>query len=76
MYKALVELLKRFHEDWINGEIDKSGVFVVRYDRMMSNFEELMEDILVFIDKNPSDELMKKLKKQQNPNAAIKANNL
>ena len=62
LYNALVELLKRFHEDWINGEIDKSGVFVVRYDRMMSNFEELMEDILVFIDKNPSDELMKKIK--------------
>ena len=29
---------------------------------MMSNFEELMDDILVFIDKNRSDELMKKIK--------------
>ena len=62
LYKALVELLKRFHEDWISGKIDKSGVFIVRYDRMMSNFDELMEDILVFINKNPSDKLMKKIK--------------
>ena len=46
LYNALVTLLRRFHEDWTNGNINQSSVFIVRYDRMMSNFDQLMDSIL------------------------------
>ena len=32
---------------------------IIRYDRMMSNFEELMKDILSFVDYTPTKELLK-----------------
>ena len=61
MYKALVELLVRFHSDWENDRIDKSKVMIVRYDKMMSNFDDLMEGILAFLEYSPSNELMKNI---------------
>jgi len=46
----LVELLNRFHDDWVNNKIDKEKVFIVRFDSMMYHFDTLMDDILNFID--------------------------
>ena len=63
LYNALVELLKRFHHDWVNNNIDKSKVLIVRYDKMMSNFDDLMKDILKFVDVEPSNELILEIKK-------------
>lgn len=63
LYNALVTLLKRFHEDWTTEKINKSGVLIVRYDHMMSDFDQLMENILNFIDQKPSEELIGKIKK-------------
>ena len=70
LYNALVQLLLRFHADWKNGKIDKSRVFIVHFDRMMFDFDNLMDEILEFIDHIPS-EIMKKdiqetAKKQRN----------
>jgi hypothetical protein len=50
LYSALVELLNRFHDDWVNNKIDKEKVFIVRFDSMMYHFDTLMDDILNFID--------------------------
>lgn len=50
MYNAWVLLLRRFHDDWVNGDIDRSKVFVVRYDRMMADFEGLMVDMCAFLE--------------------------
>ena len=58
LYAALVELQLRFHDDWINGRIDKDKVMIVKYDRMMLNFEDLMGEILVFVDHDASKELL------------------
>ena len=63
LYKALVELQLRFHEDWISGKIDKSKVMIVKYDKMMSDFEGLMGDVLEFVDYKPSEELLNKINK-------------
>ena len=63
LYKALVTLLKRFHEDWSNNNINRSNVFIVRYDHMMSDFDQLMNGILKFIDQKPTEELLSKIKK-------------
>jgi len=49
MYKAWVLLLQKFHEDWQSGAIDKSRVFIVRYDRMMADFEGLMDEMCDFL---------------------------
>jgi hypothetical protein len=57
MYQAWILLLKKFHEDWTSGAIDKSRVFVVRYDRMMMDFEGLMEEMCVFLKHEMTPEL-------------------
>jgi hypothetical protein len=49
MYKGLLLLLERFHEEWQSGAIDKSRVFIVRYDRMMADFEGLMDEMCKFL---------------------------
>ena len=45
LYNGLVELQRRFHDDYVSGRIPKDQVYVVRYDRMMSDFEGLMDDM-------------------------------
>jgi omega-hydroxy-beta-dihydromenaquinone-9 sulfotransferase len=57
MYNAWVMIFKRFHEDWVNGNIDQSKVFVVRYDRMMADFEGLMADMCKFLEHPVTPEL-------------------
>jgi hypothetical protein len=59
LYRALVELLKRFHDDWTNNNIDKEKVFIVRFDTMMSDFETLMDGILNFINVEKNESLIK-----------------
>jgi hypothetical protein len=49
MYKAWVLLLQTFHEDWQSGAIDRRRVFIVRYDRMMADFEGLMDEMCRFL---------------------------
>jgi hypothetical protein len=49
MYQAWVLLLQKFHEDWTNGSIDRRRVFLVRYDRMMMDFEGLMDEMCPFL---------------------------
>jgi hypothetical protein len=59
LYHGLVQLLLRFHSDWTAGNIDKSKVMIVPFDRMMSDFDTLMNEILEFIEHSPSEELKK-----------------
>ena len=59
LYLALVELLKRFQQDWTNDKIDKEKVMVIRFDVMMNDFESLMDEILDFIDIEKNDELIR-----------------
>jgi omega-hydroxy-beta-dihydromenaquinone-9 sulfotransferase len=49
MYKAWILLLQKFHEDWTTGVIDRNRVFIVRYDRMMADFEGLMDEMCKFL---------------------------
>jgi hypothetical protein len=50
MYAAWIVLLRRFHDDWQSGAIDRERVFVVRYDLMMADFEVLMDAMCQFLD--------------------------
>lgn len=49
MYDAWILLLRRFHDDWTSGAIDQSRVFIVRYDRMMQDFEPMMDAMCQFL---------------------------
>ena len=63
LYYGLMQLQLRFHDDWINGRIDKSMVLIVPFDRMMYDFDKLMNEILKFIDHLPSDDLIEEINK-------------
>ena len=63
LYNGLVMLLLRFHEDWGNGSIDQSRVFIVRFDRIMTDFDNLMDEVLEFIDYIPSEVLKADIQK-------------
>jgi len=45
LYQGLVMLQLRFTDHWNSGKIDKKRVFVVNYDRMMSDFDGMMADL-------------------------------
>jgi hypothetical protein len=62
MYGAWILLLRRFHDDWTNGAIDRRRVFIVRYDRMMLDFEGMMEEMCVFLEHELTPELRATIK--------------
>ncbi len=76
LYRALIELLLRFEDDWTNNRIDKSRVMIVKFDRMMSDFSGLMNDVLEFVEYKPSQEFLNDIKitaeKQKNFKSAHK----
>ena len=57
LYQGWVMLMRRFHDDWTQGAIDKKRVYVVRYDRMMADFETVMDEICAFLGHPMTDEL-------------------
>ena len=63
LYKALIELQIRFHDDWVNNRFDKSKVMIVRFDRMMDDFEGLMDEVIEFTEHEASDELKRDIVK-------------
>jgi hypothetical protein len=64
MYKAWVMLLKKFHEDWTSGAIDKKRVYIVRYDRMMADFETVMEEMCTFLGQEMTPKLRASVQKR------------
>jgi len=64
MYQAWILLLQKFHEDWTTGAIDKSRVYIVRYDRMMLDLENVMDEICTFLGKEMTPELKATVLKQ------------
>jgi omega-hydroxy-beta-dihydromenaquinone-9 sulfotransferase len=64
MYAAWIALFERFHEEWTTGKIDQSRVFIVRYDRMMLDFENVMEEMCTFLEHDMTPELRATVKKR------------
>ncbi len=50
LYNALVQLMNRFQNDWVKGNINKKNIYLVNFDTMMDDFETLMHEVLEFID--------------------------
>ena len=76
LYSALVELLNRFHDDWIQEKIDRERVLIIRYDKMMSDFESLMEDVFIFINSEPTEEMMQNIKETAESQRQYTSNHL
>jgi len=74
LYNALKELLIRFHSDWVNNNIDKSKVKIVTFDRLMNDFDNLMFEILEFIEIDKSEEIEKLIWKTAEKQKAFKSN--
>lgn len=49
LYSGLVLLLRRFTADWNEGRVDRDRVYVVRFDRLMSEFDTMMPELLDFV---------------------------
>jgi len=64
LYHGLVELHLRFVADWDNGKIDKNRVFIVRYDRMMADFEGMMDEMNKFLGVTPTESQRKAIAEQ------------
>lgn len=73
LYKALVELQLRFHDDWMNGRIDKSKVAIIQFDRMMTDFDGLMDEVLPFIGHEPSNEFKNNIQETAKKQRAYKS---
>jgi hypothetical protein len=58
LYRAFVDLLRCFHDDYRAGLIDRSRVLIVPYERMMRDFDTLMDEILAFLDIQPTPALL------------------
>lgn len=73
MYAAWIMLFQRFHDDWTSGAIDKSRVYVVRYDRMMQDFEGVMEEMCQFLDHEMTPQLKETVRKRGEKQRAYKS---
>jgi hypothetical protein len=73
LYLALVDLMRRFHEDWEGGRIDRERVFIVRYDRMMADFDGLMEEMLTFIGHTPDESFKARIATQAEKQRAYRS---
>ncbi len=73
LYTALVELMRRFHDDWVSGKLSKEHVMIVRYDRMMGDFEGLMAELLAFIGHEVTPELQAEIDSRGEKQRAYKS---
>lgn len=73
LYAGLVELQKRFVDDWNAGKIPHDRVYVVRYDRMMSEFEVVMDEMHGFLGHTPTDAQKKAIATQAEKQRAYKS---
>ena len=73
MYKGWIMLFRRFHDDWTSGAIDHKRVYVVRYDRMMADFDGLMEEVCPFLGQEMTPELRATIKAKADKQRAYKS---
>jgi hypothetical protein len=73
MYRAWIMLFRSFYDDWTSGAIDKKRVYIVRYDRMMADFDGMMEEMCVFLGHEMTPELRADVKKLADKQRAYKS---
>ena len=74
LYNALKELLIRFQHDWVNNNIDKSKVKIITFNRLMNDFDNLMFEILDFLNIEKSNEIETLIIETANKQKSFKSN--
>jgi len=57
LYQGFLQIARLFHDDWKAGRLPKENIMFVSFDRMMADFDGLMDELLAFIGHEPSPEL-------------------
>jgi hypothetical protein len=73
LYVGFLQLTKLFHDDWVSGKLPKENIMLVHFDRMMSDFDGLMGEMLPFLGVEPSDELMETINTTADKQRAYKS---
>ena len=73
LYSAFLELSMRFYDDYTDEKILKSQIKIVKFDRLMNDFENLMNEIIDFIEIYPSEELINKIKETSDKQKSFKS---
>jgi hypothetical protein len=73
LYAAFLELSMRFHNDYISSKIDLNKIKIIRYDRMMNDFENLMQELIPFLEITPTDELINEIKRTSEKQSNFKS---
>jgi omega-hydroxy-beta-dihydromenaquinone-9 sulfotransferase len=63
LYHAFLELSLKFYEDYVNCFIPKNKIKIIRYDRLMSDFDNVMFEIAKFTDIELTDDLITEIRK-------------
>jgi hypothetical protein len=73
LYNGLLELSIVFHDDYLSGNIAKENIKIVQYDRIMSDFRNLMDEILEFVGDSPPEDLIKIINETADKQRAYKS---
>ena len=70
IYAALVELMRRFHEDWSSGAFPREQVFLLPHHRLRTDFEETMHSLLAWLEHPLDGSMQERIRKQAERQAA------
>jgi len=62
LYDAFLDLSMRFHDDYTQGRIPKENVMIVPFPRIMQDFDCLMDEVLAFVEVEPTPELLETIR--------------
>jgi hypothetical protein len=61
LYDAFLDLNLKFYDDYTGGRIPRESVMVIPFPRIMQDFDNLMKEIMAFLDEVPSPDLLKSI---------------
>ncbi|MFH1463058.1 MAG: sulfotransferase [Pseudomonadota bacterium] len=73
LYDGFLQITRLFHDDWVAGRLPRENIMLVHFDRMMSDFDGLMDELLPFIGHEPSPELIADIKATAEKQRAYKS---
>jgi hypothetical protein len=73
LYNGLLELSLTFHDDYVSGKIPNENVKIILYDRMMRDFDRLMDEVFEFTGDSPPESLRNMIKETAEKQRAYKS---
>lgn len=73
LYNAFLDLTLQFHEDYFQERLPKANIKIVHYNRMMQDFDNLMNEIMDFVDFKPTENLLNLIRETSEKQKAHKS---